>query len=140
MNKILLFISCAAVAVLLNGCATAMSNNQYTVNIANGQNQERTFRIYNRNGKYIHMGKTPMMVTLRAQSDKFFAKEIYNIKFDGGKERTITATLTPWYWGNCINIFGFIVDGFTGSMWALPDRVNIDIPESADPDSQKINL
>ncbi|MDD2479287.1 MAG: hypothetical protein PHS31_05310 [Victivallaceae bacterium] len=140
MKKLLSLLAIGTAAVILQGCATGMSTNQYTVNIGASQNQERVFRVYNRNGEYVHMGKTPMMVTLRAQSDKFFAKEIYKVKFDDGKEREITATLSPWYWGNCINIFGFVVDGFTGSMWALPDRVNIDLPEAGDPDAQKINL
>ncbi len=138
MKKMILLAGLAV--LLLQGCATSMSTNQYTVNIGASQNQERVFRIYNRDGEYVHMGKTPMMVTLRAQSSKFFNREIYTVKFDDGKERTITATLSPWYWGNVVTIFGFAVDGFTGCMWALPDRVNIDLPESRDPDSQKINL
>ena len=140
MKKLFALFAALIIISIIQGCATSMSTNQYTVNIGASQNQERIFRIYNRDGIYVHMGKTPMMVTLRAQSEKFFNKEIYTVKFDGGKERTITATLSPWYWGNFVNIFGFVVDGFTGSMWALPDRVNIDLPESADPDSNKTNL
>lgn len=138
--KLITFLPGLCVLILLQGCATSMSNNQYTVNIGAAQNQERLFRVYNRDGQYVHMGKTPMMVTLRSQSSKFFNREIYTIKFDDGKERVVTATLSPWYWGNFINIFGFVIDGFTGSMWSLPDRVNIDLPESRDPDSNKVNL
>lgn len=138
MKKMILLAGFAL--LLLQGCATSMSTNQYTVNIASSQNQERIFRVYNSAGEYIHLGKTPMMVTLPAQSAKFFNREIYTVKFDEGKERTITATLSPWYWGNFVNFVGFAVDGVTGCMWALPARVNIDLPESRDPDSNKINL
>ncbi len=138
--KKMIFPAAMFIVLLLQGCATSMSTSQYTVDITTSQSQERAFRVYNRNGEYVHLGKTPMMVTLPAQSSEFFTPEIYTVKFDNGKERTITATLSPWYWGNVVNIVGFAVDGITGCMWTLPARVNIDLPESRDPNTDKLRL
>ena len=70
-----------------------------------------------------------MVVVLRSQSD-FFKPEIYKIKRAGKQPTTLTATLTPIYWGNFFGFVGFAVDGITGAMWALPSKINLDKGEN----------
>ena len=72
-----------------------------------------------------------MIVALKSRRD-FFDNEVYKIKTDDGKTSTMTATLTPIYWGNFLGFVGFAVDGLTGAMWALPSKHNLDKPEKKD--------
>ncbi len=124
MKKLCLFAAAVGVAALLQGCATGMSKSQYAVDVIS-EPMGQEFKIYNRKGEYIHQGKTPEIVVLDAQSD-FFTKEMFTFKFGKKKtERKLTATLSPWYWGNFTQFVGFAVDGITGAMWALPKTTNI---------------
>jgi hypothetical protein len=142
MKKMLFFLGgVVVIATLLQGCATALSKSEYTVDVVT-KKPNAHFMVYNRKGEYVHQGTTPMLVTLKAQSENF-TKEIYTIKTtDGGttKSRTLTATITPIYWGNVLGFIGFAVDGVTGAMWALPSRVNLDMEQKDDIVSQNSNL
>ena len=128
MKKSLLLAMAVVCVIVAQGCATGLSSNQYTVDVLSKQPNEK-FQIINRKGKYIHQGVTPMVVVLKSQSE-FFEPEIYKIKRAGKKPTTLTATLTPIYWGNFLGFIGFAVDGITGSMWALPSKIDLDKGEN----------
>ena len=123
-----LFLLLAAV-VLVQGCATEFSSTEYSVNITSNP-PGKNFQVVNKKGQYVHQGKTPEIVMLNSQSD-FFDKEEYTVKM-GGQERKLQATLTPLYYFNIVIFPGFVVDGLTGAMWALPDNVNLDEPQTKD--------
>lgn len=126
------------VALLGSGCATAMSSSEYNVNVQS-EKPGVTFKVYNRKNQFVHQGTTPEYVTLPAQSEHF-TKEIYTFRSAAGKSRKITATISPFYWGNAINLVGFGFDGITGAMWALPKGINLDKPQGQDIISQNMNL
>lgn len=141
MKKALVLLCVAAAGIILQGCATAMSKDVYTVDVRTDK-PNKAFKVYNRKGEYVHQGTTPMLVSLPASSANF-TKEIYTFKTMDGKKmrsRTLTATITPIYWGNFITIIGFAVDGVTGAMWALPKAINIDKDQKTDVLSQNTNF
>jgi hypothetical protein len=141
MKKMLMLLAVVVVGTLIQGCATSLSKSEYTVDVITNKPNAH-FQVYNRKGEYVHQGTTPMLVTLKAQSE-FFTKEIYTIKTKDGKKvktRTLTATITPIYWGNFLGFVGFVVDGITGAMWALPGEVNLDKTQATDLKSQVSNL
>ena len=127
MKNILLLFGALATVLALNGCATAFSPAEYNMDIQTNK-PDVTFKVYNRKGEYIHQGKTPERVNLKSQSS-FFTNEIYTIKTSTGKQRKLTASMSPFYLGNVFTLIGFVVDGLNGTMWALPARVNLDKPE-----------
>ena len=130
LNKLMGILGILAIMVVAQGCATGFSKSEYTVDILSNP-PNKLFKVYNRKGEYVHQGRTPMIVSLKAQSD-FFKNEIYKIKTQDGKVSTMTATLTPIYWGNFLGFVGFAFDGLTGAMWALPSHHNLDVPEKKD--------
>lgn len=133
MKKVMLLAAVAGMAALLQGCASSMSKSEYAVCITS-EPMGQDFKVYNRKGEYVHQGKTPEIVVLKAQSD-FFTREKYIIK-NGPKEHKLEATYSPFYWGNVIMPPGFAVDGITGAMWALPDKTSLDKPQ----DMNQMNL
>ncbi len=130
MKRLMVFLVAIVGGVMIQGCATSLSSNQYTVDILTNQ-PNQGFKIYNRKGQYVHQGKTPMLVTLKSQSE-FFTREIYTVKTDSGKSTKLTATYSPFYWGNVFGFIGFAFDGITGAMWSLPSKLNIDKGENQD--------
>jgi len=125
MKQFVLFILAGVLASILMGCATQMSKSEYAICISTGQPGQE-FKVYNRKGEYVHQGRTPQIVVLKAQSE-YFTHEIYTIK--GPNNYKLEATMTPFYWGNVFMPFGFAIDGVTGAMWALPDKVDLNKPQ-----------
>ena len=125
MKKLILLAAALGLGAILPGCATEMSKSEYAICITSNQ-LGQDFKIYNRKGDFVHEGKTPEIVVLKAQSE-YFTHEIYSIR--GVGDYKLQATYSPFYWGNVIIPPGFAVDGITGAMWALPDKVNLNKPQ-----------
>ncbi len=125
---------------ILSGCATGMSKSEYNIDMLSKKPGVH-FKVYNRNGVFVHKGVTPEYVTLPAQSE-FFTGEKYTFKLDNGQKKQLNSTISPWYFGNIITIVGFGVDGITGAMWSLPPTVHMDSPQSefAPPGQLGVNL
>ncbi|MCP4180553.1 MAG: hypothetical protein GY756_22550 [bacterium] len=121
---------------LFSGCCTSLSKSEYNMDMLS-KKPGVGFKITNRDGTFVHQGTTPEYVVLPAQS-KYFTGEVYKIKADDGNERTITATISPIYWGNVLGFVGFFVDGITGAMWALPNKVNLDTKEQLLADNKTV--
>jgi hypothetical protein len=129
MKSLILLLIAGIAVVMLEGCATSMSRSEYAVDVITNQPNAR-FMVYNRAGSYVHQGVTPEIVVLKAQSE-FFTREKYTFKTVVDKKETtikdkLIATISPIYWFNFVNMFGYAVDGFTGAMFALPDTINLD--------------
>lgn len=125
-----------AVAGLMTGCASILSESTYPVSISSVPDGAH-FEIRNKAGVVIHSGKTPGQVNLKASAG-FFQGETYqvSIKKDGYKESVgvIDSSLDGWYLGNIIfgGLLGIlIVDPATGAMWKLPEYHNVTLEEQA---------
>ena len=132
MKNVLLAAAMVGVVSLLQGCATEFSRSEYAISITS-EPVGQDFKVYNRAGEFVHQGKTPEIVVLKAQSD-FFTREKYVIKWTN--DYKLDATYTPFYWGNAFMPPGFAVDGITGAMWALPQKINLNQPQ----DPNQLNL
>jgi hypothetical protein len=124
-------VLCVALgALFMSGCST----------IFEGGTQPVTFKsipdvasvsIVNRAGEKVHVGTTPMTVTLKRGAG-YFKSEVYTVKVskDGfaSRDMTITGTVNGWYVANILfgGIIGLlIVDPITGAMYDLtPETVN----------------
>lgn len=114
-----------ALAVLvLSGCATAFSTNEYTVNVRTPEDPGKTFEVYDSDEEFIYQGTTPDIVRLKSQGADF-GRETYIIRYGEDEEIVVAATITPIYYANILNLIGFAVDAATGSMWSLPGEIDL---------------
>jgi len=123
-----------AIALLLAGCASILSESQYPVTF-NTTPSGATLSITNRDGNVVFEGTSPTTLTLKSGAG-FFKGEEYTVSaaLNG---QVGTATLTPgidgWYVGNILfgGLIGIlIVDPATGAMYRLPETFNVALGES----------
>ncbi len=122
---ILLFL-----VIALNGCASIILGRTQKIPIDSSPSDAR-FKIEDlRNGKIIHVGKTPFTVTLDRGSG-YFKSGRYNVTIEkkGYQPRQFMiegSWLNGWYLGgNSVfgGLFGWLVlDPITGAMWKLKPR------------------
>lgn len=130
LSRLLLLMVCACG---LPGCATIMSDRTYPVTVDNSGGQTY-FSIRDRKNQVVHEGVTPSQVNLDAKSHPFFPAK-YDVTFVGSdnvvQQREVKAGVDPWIAGNILlgGVIGTVVDGATGSMFSLPDRVTGTIAE-----------
>lgn len=129
--------------LILSGCASIVGDNQYPVTV-NSSPSGIAFEISNRAGNVIHSGVTPTTVTLDSSAG-YFKGEKYMVRFskDGydGKNEPLTSQVSGWYWGNILlgGLIGLlVVDPLTGSMYKLPQEVNVDLQRQSGDDSLTI--
>ena len=121
----------------LSACASIFSKSNYPVSI-NSTPQGASFSITNRAGESVSNGTTPEVVTLKASSG-YFKTESYTISLakDGLESHsfTLSSSVDGWYFGNILlgGLIGMlIVDPASGSMYSLPDRVDVPLTEKPD--------
>ncbi len=107
-------------------CASIVSKSKYPVSIQS-EPAGLEFEILAPDGRSVHKGRTPQIVTLDAHKG-FFQRAKYVLRSTGTPgtpiEARLDASLDPWYFGNIIfgGLIGIlIVDPLTGAMWKLPD-------------------
>lgn len=119
-----------AVACLMSfapGCATILSERRYAVTIDNPAAQTY-FTVHDKKSNLLHAGVTPQQVTLDAKSG-IFQRARYKVTFAGegssSQSQELVAGVDPWIAGNLLlgGVPGMVVDGVSGAMWKLPNRV-----------------
>jgi hypothetical protein len=111
----------------LSGCASIVSQSDYPVTISSSPSGAN-FVIKNQAGIKVESGITPKLVTLTTKAG-FFDGETYAISYEkpGYKSEFVVldTKLDNWFFGNILfgaTIGSFIVDPYTGAMWALPEE------------------
>ncbi|GAM60695.1 hypothetical protein JCM19232_3637 [Vibrio ishigakensis] len=146
MKKILTTIT-ASVLMATTGCASIVSDSQYTMAITSSPD-DAIFTITNENGQVVSKGHTPSTISLDA-SNGFFDGADYTIKYhkDGYEDSivTVSSSVDGWYVGNIL--FGgfiglLIVDPATGAMWKLPKTASQSLlkNQNADQDGKQLTL
>ncbi|GAM57294.1 hypothetical protein JCM19231_1323 [Vibrio ishigakensis] len=146
MKKILTTIT-ASVLMATTGCASIVSDSQYTMAITSSPD-DAIFTITNENGQVVSKGHTPSTISLDA-SNGFFDGADYTIKYHkGGYEDsivTVSSSVDGWYVGNIL--FGgfiglLIVDPATGAMWKLPKTASQSLlkNQNADQEGKQLTL
>lgn len=120
----------------LTGCATIVSDSEYSVNIQSEPSGAEFSISEVRTGNIIHKGVTPSMVTLPSGAG-YFKNAQYNITFNkkGVLPQTIPlkAKIDGWYFGNIVfgGLLGLIIiDPITGAMYKLPPEVKANLTPS----------
>jgi hypothetical protein len=120
--------------IMLSACATIVSDSKYPVAIDTTPSGVE-FVITNEDGVAVHSDTTPATVVLKSGAG-YFNGETYKVSCDiddKSVDYILDSELDGWYIGNIIfgGLIGFlIVDPATGSMWKLPDTVNISMDGS----------
>lgn len=127
MKKMIPTMMAAGMIVLLAGCSTEVSREAYGIQVSTPK-PGTTFKVFNRKGEFVHQGTTPAMIVLPGQSS-YFTREHYTFEFDEGKKLQFEANISPWYFANVFTPWGFITEGFTGAMWALPKKIVLGAPQ-----------
>jgi len=128
------FFACLAVLFSVSqiGCATLVSEKRYPVTIDNTHGPT-FFSVQDGKNKVIHQGVTPQQVTLDAKYRPFWPAK-YTVVYAGHESTTqrreVKAGFDPWIAGNLVlgGGAGAIVDGATGAMFKLPERIEGDVP------------
>lgn len=128
-------VAVSALTASLFGCASIVSDSQYTVAL-NSSPDNAQFVVTNKSGQKVHSGRTPSSIVLKASSG-FFQGESYAIEIEKegfqAKSYALTSTVDGWYFGNIL-LGGWlgmlIVDPATGAMFKLPERVDVSLDES----------
>ncbi|GGY52141.1 hypothetical protein [Parvularcula lutaonensis] len=121
-----------ALAVLMSGCASIVSDSVYPVTI-DSVPTGADLKITDEKGMIVFEGEGPTTLTLKA-SDGYFSGANYTIEatIDGTVGRgQLTSSMDGWYIGNILvggPIGLLIVDPATGAMYKLPERVVVSVP------------
>tara|TARA_R100000687_G_scaffold83430_1_gene86103 strand:+ start:724 stop:1482 length:759 start_codon:yes stop_codon:yes gene_type:complete len=129
------------IAVLVSGCASILSDNQYSVSLVSSP-PGAAYTLKNGEGYVIQKGHTPDIVSLRSSAGYFKrAKYTLNMSKDGyaDNETVLKGGIDGWYFGNLLlgGALGMLfVDPVTGSMWSLPEVQEVAMsasPEASTP-------
>ena len=134
MKKILCVTALAL--SMLSACSSIVSKSDYPVTISSSP-ANASFVIVDKKGQSIDSGNTPATVVLKSSSG-YFSGQSYTIAVGkAGYEKqqyVLKSTVDGWYFGNILigGLLGMlIVDPITGAMYNLPERVDIDLQQSA---------
>lgn len=119
----------AALAVALSGCATLFNGQSQAVVISSAPEGAQV-TVTNRAGQRVHVGETPVTLTLKRGAG-YFKSEVYTLAFNkegyAPQQLTITGSTSGWYFGNILlgGLIGMLaVDPVTGAMYSLPKSVS----------------
>ncbi len=97
--------------------------------------------VRNRAGEEIHVGATPVTLTLKRGAG-YFKSETYTLKFSksgfADKEILVQGSVSGWYFGNILlgGVLGMlVVDPLTGGMYSIPDKVSASLEAASAPAS-----
>lgn len=122
-------ILAAALAVALSGCATLFNGQSQAITISSAPEGAQV-TVSNRAGQRVHVGETPVTLTLKRGAG-YFKPEVYTLAFAkegyAPQQLTITGSVHGWYFGNILlgGLIGMLaVDPVTGAMYSLPKSVS----------------
>lgn len=118
----------AALAVALSGCATLFNGQSQAITITSAPEGAQV-TVSNRAGQRVHVGETPVTLTLKRGAG-YFKSEVYTLAFSkpgyADQQMTIRGSTSGWYFGNILlgGLIGMLaVDPATGAMYSLPKSV-----------------
>lgn len=121
-------ILAAALAVALSGCATLFNGQSQAITITSAPEGAQV-TVSNRAGQRVHVGETPVTLTLKRGAG-YFKSEVYTLAFSkpgyADQQMTIRGSTNGWYFGNILlgGLIGMLaVDPATGAMYSLPKSV-----------------
>jgi hypothetical protein len=121
-------ILAAALAVALSGCATLFNGQSQAITISSAPEGAQV-TVSNRAGQRVHVGETPVTLTLKRGAG-YFKPEVYTLAFSkpgyADQQMTIRGSTSGWYFGNILlgGLIGMLaVDPATGAMYSLPKNV-----------------
>jgi len=131
MMKAYFYVSAAALAFFVSGCATIMGQPTQLVPVMSTPS-DASILVTDEKGVDVFKGQTPTTVTLAKSDGSYWGKKSYLVRIskDGFESQMIqiTASANGWYIGNILfgGIIGwFVVDPFNGNMYNLsPEVVN----------------
>ena len=118
-----------ALLMLLNGCASIVSESSYPVMISSSEPGTRYTVRNMKKGYDVASGVAPSTVSLPA-SNGFFSRAMYMVTFEKEGANVgmvpLKAGLDGWYFGNLLfgGLLGMvIIDQATGAMWKLDEQI-----------------
>ena len=137
-------LSTLLLLLLMCSCASIVSGSSYAVSI-NSAPSGAEVTVIDEDGRTIHKGVTPYLITLRAGS-AFFNRATYTLKASHPDylmtTQALNASIDGWYFGNILfgGLIGIlIVDPLTGAMWRLPSSVQVSMTTPRAPDTGNEN-
>ena len=128
-------LSLLPVVLFFASCASIVSKSEYPVSLTSSPSGCKV--VVKKNGVPVYQGITPSIVTLSAKGG-FFQAAKYDVEFSkkglATQQVQLASDIDGWYFGNILfgGLIGIlIVDPATGSMWKLPETVNVSLTPMA---------
>lgn len=108
--------------VLLSGCSTMFNNGSQTM-MVRGADSEEGVKVEIQSSDGVYPTKLPATVVASPSNqgvqitvtDKCYDRTVTNVK----------KRVTPSYWANILNIYGFGIDWATGDMWKYDNNTTV---------------
>ena len=124
-----------AAAVMLTGCATIVSDDDYVVRVTSSPNNIPVM-VVDEDGDIVHTATTPFSLNVNAY-EGYMAGMDYTLTGPDGATATLSSNFDEWYIGNIFFpiLGGLLIDPLTGSMWEYPEEVHVRAvtPSAAEP-------
>ncbi|CAH0541067.1 hypothetical protein [Vibrio marisflavi] len=122
-----------AALLALSGCSTMFNNGSQTI-LATSSNPDKKVKVDITTPSGSYQTYLPATIVAKPSSSKDVAIKI-NTKCYDSSTVVVNKTITPSYWANLLNGWGFIIDAMTGDMWKYDNQVVI--PAQAKPNCAK---
>lgn len=123
-NYVLSFI----LVLLTSSCATMFNSGSQTIQARSAQGLEGvSVDVVGSSGSY--QAKLPMTITETPSTFAPLEIRVTEKCYNTATTR-VSRTVTPSFWANFLNLWGFLIDPFTGAMWKYDNNVQIQTEKS----------
>jgi hypothetical protein len=122
MSKVKTKLALLSSIVLLSGCSTMFNNGSQTMMVRGSDSQEGVkVEVQSSDGVY----PTRLPATIVASPSNEGVKVTVTDKCYDRTVTTVKKRVTPSYWANILNIYGFGIDWATGDMWKYDSNTTV---------------
>lgn len=128
MNYLRLAVLLSGV-ISLNGCSTMFNNGSQSITAAATNGKEVRVNVTTPSGSYI--AKLPLTIVAEPSSFSGISILVQDDCYETA-QTIVNKGVTPSYWANIFNLYGFLIDPLTGDMWKYSNMVNVPVTEKRD--------
>lgn len=128
--KKLLILGVAVSAVMLSGCSTMFNGGSQTI-VATSSNPDQKVKVDVSTPNESYQTTLPATIVTSPSSNKEVTIKVDDKCFNSTSV-TVNKSVTPSYWANLLNGWGFLIDYATGDMWKYDTKVLVPTEKKTD--------
>jgi hypothetical protein len=114
---------------LLAGCSTMFNSGSQTIQVATTTGKEVSANITTSSGSY--MTRLPTTIIAEPSTFQEVSVQVNDDCYDP-IQINVKKKITPSYWANILNGWGFLIDPLTGAMWKYNNHVSVPVNKKKD--------